>query len=217
MQVHNLSNQNSVLNHFVEELRNIEVQKDRERFRKNIERIGSVMAYEVSKNLSYGAQSTQTPLGKSDSFLLNEQPIIATILRAGIPLQQGISYFFNHADLAYISAFRRYTKGDDFEIVVEYLATPPIQDRILIIADPMLASGLSLELCYKEFLKTGTPKEVHLVCVIASQEGVDHVQKNIKEGHLWVACIDDELDKHGYIVPGLGDAGDLSFGEKIQM
>jgi uracil phosphoribosyltransferase len=217
MEIHNLSKHPSLLNHFVEELRDVEVQKDRERFRKNVERIGSVMAYEISKQLNYAQKSTQTPLGVSTSDLLTEQPIIATILRAGIPLQQGINYFFNQADLAYISAFRRYTEGDKFEVIVEYLATPPIEDRVLIIADPMLASGLSLDLCHKALLNTGKPKEVHIVCVIASQRGVDYVMDNISEGHLWIACIDDELNKHGYIVPGLGDAGDLSFGEKIQM
>lgn len=216
-QLHNLSNKNSILNHFVEELRDIEVQSDRERFRRNLERIGSVMAYEISQVLEYVHNSTQTPLGISESELLKEQPIIATILRAGIPLQAGINHFFNRADLAYISAFRRYTHGDQFEVVVEYLATPPIDDRILIIADPMLASGLSLELCYREFLKRGNPKEVHLVSAIASKAGVEHVQNNIKDAHLWVASIDEELNDHGYIVPGLGDAGDLSFGEKIQM
>jgi uracil phosphoribosyltransferase len=175
------------------------------------------MAYELSQQFHYDQKTTQTPLGVSDAYLLNEQPIIATILRAGIPLQQGISYFFNHADLAYISAFRRYTDGDKFEVIVEYLATPPIEDRILIIADPMLASGLSLELCYKEFLKKGTPKEVHLVTAIASRVGVEHILNTIEGAHLWVASIDEKLNEHGYIVPGLGDAGDLSFGEKIQM
>jgi len=215
MTVHNLSKKNSILNQFVEELRNVEVQNDRERFRKNLERIGNVLAYELSKVLDYAPSKTQTPLGEAQADQIIDVPVIATILRAGLPLQAGINQFFNHADLAYISAFRRYTNEDDFEVIVEYMACPPLAGRVLIIADPMLATGRSLELCYNEFMKLGNPKAVHLVSAIGSDPGVKYVQETIKDATLWIAAIDKDLDQHGYIVPGLGDAGDLSFGEKM--
>lgn len=215
MEIINLSDTNSILNQCVDELRNINVQGDRERFRRNVERAGAMMAYELSKRLNYRPVKTTTPLGESSSDQLVSQPVIATILRAGLPLQQGMNYFFNHADLAYISAYRNYTVGNEFEVIVEYLACPPLNGRTLIITDPMLASGLSLELCYNELIKAGEPEDLHLVSVIASKAGVEHVQRTIGKGTLWVAAIDEELNDHGYIVPGLGDAGDLSFGEKL--
>jgi len=214
--VNNLSSQNSIVSQILKELRDKEVQKDRYRFRKNIERIGMIAAYEISKTLDFVASSTDTPLGISDTIELADQPVIGTVLRAGIPLQHGVNQLFNQADLAYISAYRHQTDGKNFEIKVEYLASPSIENRVLILTDPMLATGQSLVLTYEQFLAQGNPKKVHLVSVIGSEAGVEYVRQNIPNATLWIGCIDKELDANGYIVPGLGDAGDLSFGTKTQ-
>lgn len=213
--IHILSQQSSIVSEFLRELRDKDIQKDRAKFRNNIERIGQIAAYELSKELEYGIQFTQSPLGIAQVKKLKEQPIIATILRAGLPLQKGISDMFDQADLAYISAYRKHTTKTDFNIILEYVATPDINDRVLIICDPMLATGRSLVQTYEAFMERGTPKKVYLVSVIGSQQGVDYVTKNIPNADLWIGVIDEKLDKHGYIVPGLGDAGDLSFGEKL--
>ncbi len=210
------ANQNSIVNQFIHELRDIEIQKDRNKFRNNISRIGEIMAYEISKTMQFVSHNTQTPLAMAKTKVLKEQPVIATVLRAGLPLQAGLNNYFDQADLAYISAYRHYTSPLNFEIVVEYLACPDLTDRILILADPMLASGQSLVLTYEQFIKHGTPKEVHLVSVIGSKVGVDYVNKHLPNAQLWIGVIDDELNDEGYIVPGLGDAGDLSFGKKKQ-
>lgn len=212
----NLSEKNSIVNQILKELRDKEIQQDRYRFRKNIERIGIIAAYEISKQLEYQSTITSTPLGNSDTQELIDQPVIGTVLRAGIPLQHGVNQLFNQADLAYISAYRHQTSANQFEIKVEYLASPSIENRVLILTDPMLATGQSLVLTYEQFLTQGKPKKVHLVSVIGSQEGVDYVKKHIPEATLWIGTIDQDLDQHGYIVPGLGDAGDLSFGTKTQ-
>jgi len=214
--VNNLSSQNSIVSQILKELRDKEVQKDRYRFRKNIERIGMIAAYEISKTLDFVASSTDTPLGISDTIELADQPVIGTVLRAGIPLQHGVNQLFNQADLAYISAYRHQTVGNKFEIKVEYLASPSIENRVLILTDPMLATGQSLVLTYKQFLAQGNPKHVHLVSVIGSVAGVEYVKQHIPNATLWIGCVDEELDENGYIVPGLGDAGDLSFGTKTQ-
>ena len=213
--IHILSQQSSIVSEFLRELRDKDIQKDRAKFRNNIERIGQIAAYELSKEFEYGIQFTQSPLGIAQVKKLKEQPIIATILRAGLPLQKGISDMFDQADLAYISAYRKHTTKTDFNIILEYVATPDINERVLIICDPMLATGRSLVQTYEAFMERGTPKKVYLVSVIGSQQGVDYVTKNIPNADLWIAVIDEKLDKHGYIVPGLGDAGDLSFGEKL--
>lgn len=213
--VHILSKEFSLVNEFLRELRDKDIQQDRARFRKNIERIGQIAAYEISKEMQSNIHFTTTPLGVAQVKKMKEQPIIATILRAGLPLQRGLNEMFDQADLAYISAFRKHTTDTEFEIVLEYVATPDINDRILIICDPMLATGQSLVQTYEAFMKKGTPSKVFLVSVIGSQQGVDYVTSNIPNADLWIGVIDQELDKNGYIVPGLGDAGDLSFGVKL--
>ena len=212
--VHILSKEFSLVSEFLRELRDKEIQQDRARFRKNIERIGQIAAYEISKEMNYDLHFTNTPLGIAQVKKLNEQPVIATILRAGLPLQKGISDMFDQADLAYISAYRKHTNDTEFEIVLEYFATPYINDRIIILCDPMLATGQSLVQTYQAIRKRGIPKKVYLVSVIGSKQGVDYVTKHIPNADLWIGVIDDKLDANGYILPGLGDAGDLSFGVK---
>jgi len=212
--VHILSKEFSLVSEFLRELRDKEIQQDRARFRKNIERIGQIAAYEISKEMNYNLHFTNTPLGIAQVKKLNEQPVIATILRAGLPLQKGISDMFDQADLAYISAYRKHTNDTEFEIVLEYFATPDINDRIIILCDPMLATGQSLVQTYQAIRKRGIPKKVYLVSVIGSKQGVDYVTKHIPNADLWIGVIDDKLDANGYILPGLGDAGDLSFGVK---
>ncbi len=213
--IHVLSKEFSLVSEFLHELRDKDIQQDRARFRKNIERIGQVAAYEISKHMEHDIQFTTTPLGIAQVKKMKEQPIVATILRAGLPLQRGINDMFDQADLAYISAYRKHTSDTEFEIVLEYVATPDINDRILIICDPMLATGQSLVQTYEAFMKKGKPSKVYLVSVLGSQQGVDYVTSKIPNADLWIGVIDQELDKNGYIVPGLGDAGDLSFGTKL--
>lgn len=215
METHILSKELSSVHSIMQALRDVNMQKNRYLFRKNIERLGFILAYELSKTLEYKDTQTTTPLGIAQTKELENQPIIATILRAGIPLQQGASQLFADADLAYISAYRKYTSETDFEVVVEYLATPDLNGRILILTDPMLATGRSLVSSYKEFIKKGSPKSVHILSVLGSKTGIEFVQKEIPEATLWIAEVDEKLDDHGYIIPGLGDAGDLSFGEKV--
>jgi uracil phosphoribosyltransferase len=215
MKVEILSSYNSIVHQILTELRHKSIQKDRYRFRKNIERFGMIAAYEISKYLEYKSTKTTTPLGIADTQQLKEQPVVATVLRAGLPLQTGVNAMFNQADLGYISAYRKHTSETEFEIVVEYLACPNIEGRTLILTDPMLASGRSLALTYEQFLRHGTPKEVHLVSVIGSKPGLEYIQSKIPEATLWIGTIDDTLDERGYIIPGLGDAGDLSFGQKV--
>ncbi len=214
--LNNLSAQNSIVLPILKELRDKNIQKDRYRFRKNIERIGMIAAYEISKVLKYKTTETLTPLGNADTVELKNQPVIATILRAGIPLQNGVNQLFNQADLAYISAYRHSLDSGGFEIKVEYIASPSIENRVLILTDPMLATGQSLVMTYEQFLSQGTPSEVHLVSVIGSKDGVEYVKKHIPNATLWIGGIDETLSADGYIVPGLGDAGDLSFGSKTQ-
>lgn len=216
--VHILSKEFSLISEFLRELRDKDIQQDRARFRKNIERIGQIAAYEISKKMEHDLHFTNTPLGIAKVKKMKEQPILATILRAGLPLQQGLNHMFDQADLAYISAYRKHTDENDyskFEIKLEYVATPDINDRILIISDPMLATGQSLVQTYEAFMKKGSPKKVYLVGVIGSKQGVDFVTKSIPNTDLWIGVVDETLDKNGYIVPGLGDAGDLSFGTKV--
>jgi len=215
MQINLLSNQNSLLHQFIAELRDIEVQKDRMRFRQNIERIGQLMAYEVSKVLAWEEQSIQTPLGRHQSKVLAEQPVLATILRAGLSMHQGVLDCFDKADCAFISAYRKHHDNHTFDIVVEYLACPVIQDRIVLLIDPMLATGQSIELTYQALLKRGNPKQLHILSLIASKAGVSYLQEKLPQATLWIADMDDSLNEDGYIIPGLGDAGDLSYGEKL--
>jgi uracil phosphoribosyltransferase len=216
MQVHLLNQKNSILHQFVSELRDVSIQRDRARFRKNVERIGQIMAYEISKALEWKDVEVTTPLGTHTSSQLMEQPVLATILRAGLSMHQGILSFFDHADCAFISAYRRHQADHSFDIVVEYLACPDIEGKTLLLIDPMLATGQSIELTYQAILKRGKPKAVHIVSLIGSSAGVDYLKQKLPEATtLWLADLDDVLNENGYIVPGLGDAGDLSFGEKI--
>lgn len=212
--VYDLSKQPSVLCHFVAEIRDKNIQQDRMRFRRNLERIGEVCGYEISKLLQYRATVVKTPLGEAEEQLLPEQPVLATILRAGLPLHQGLLNYFDSADNAFISAYRYHHKDHTFEVKVEYASCPPLEGRILILSDPMLATGTSLVLSFKELLKFGNPSEVYVVTAIASEQGVNHVRKHMPRAKIFAAAIDKELTAKAYIVPGLGDAGDLAFGEK---
>lgn len=216
MIIHHIEATHSILNKFIAEIRDSSIQKDALRFRRNIERIGEVLGYELSKNLSYSRTEIQTPLGKKSSFLPNENIVLGSILRAGLPLHQGLLNYFDAAENAFISAYRNHSNNDEnFDIVVEYFASPSIDNKILLLADPMLATGKSLAAVYHAIQKYGNPKEIHLVCVIASSEGIEYIKEFFPENtHLWIAAIDNELNDKGYIVPGLGDAGDLAYGIK---
>ncbi len=218
MHIHNLSKQNSVLNTFISEIRDVTIQKDRMRFRRNIERIGEILGYEMSKVLQYKASEVKTPLGTSKINLITGDIVLCSILRAGIPLHNGLLNYFDTAENAFISAYRHHKENsDDFEIIVEYLACPNLENKILILADPMLATGRSMVTTFEALKPYGKPKEIHLVSTIGAQEGVDYVEKYFDvDTHLWIATVDETLNEKGYIVPGLGDAGDLSFGEKLQ-
>jgi uracil phosphoribosyltransferase len=212
-----LSKNNSLLNHWVAELRDVQVQNDRMRFRRNIERIGEVAAYELSKTLQFKSVEVTTPLGIAPTQLLTEQPVLATILRAGLPLHQGMLNYFDKADNAFISAYRKHHPDGSFEISLEYLSCPNLNGRVLILCDPMLATGASLVETIQAIQKTYTPAQIHIVVTIASQKGIEHVEKELgADTPIWCAAIDPVLNDKSYIVPGLGDAGDLAFGTKMQ-
>ena len=212
-----LSKNNSLLNHWVAELRDVDVQNDRMRFRRNLERIGEVAAYELSKALVYKTVDVTTPLGTASSPLLEKQPVLATILRAGLPLHQGMLNYFDKADNAFISAYRKHHPDGSFEISLEYLSCPDLNGRVLILCDPMLATGASLVETIQAIQKTYTPSQIHIVVTIASQKGIEHVEKELGAAiPIWCAAIDPTLNDKSYIVPGLGDAGDLAFGTKMQ-
>jgi uracil phosphoribosyltransferase len=215
--VHILSDQNSIFNQFVAELRDITIQKDSMRFRRNLERMGEIMSYEISKTLEFQKKETTTPLGIAETSHLVSQPVIATILRAGLPMHIGVLNYFDKAQNAFISAYRRHHKDNTFDIHVEYVSSPSLHDKVLILCDPMIATGASIVLAYKAILSKGTPKHVHIISAISSKEGVDFVKANIptKNFTIWCGAVDEELTAHSYIVPGLGDAGDLAYGEKI--
>jgi uracil phosphoribosyltransferase len=212
-----LSKHHSLLNHWVAELRDVHVQNYRMRFRRNIERIGEVAAYELSKTLRFKSVDVTTPLGIASTSLLEEQPVLGTILRAGLPLHQGMLNYFDKADNAFISAYRKHHPDGSFEISLEYLSCPDLNNRILILCDPMLATGASLVETIQAIQKTYTPAQIHIVVTIASQKGIEHVEKELgAEIPIWCAAIDPILNDKSYIVPGLGDAGDLAFGTKMQ-
>jgi uracil phosphoribosyltransferase len=215
--VHHLSNNHSLLTNWISELRNITVHNDRMRFRRNLERIGEVIAYEMSKEMPHKVVPITTPLGIHQSKLLAEQPVLATILRAGLPLHQGMLNYFDKADNAFISAYRKHHDDGSFEISVEYLSCPDLNDRILIVCDPMLATGASLVQTIQAITKTQKPKEIHIAVAIASVEGIKTVQAALgNDIPIWCGDIDETLNDHSYIIPGLGDAGDLAFGTKMQ-
>lgn len=216
MKVINLGQKNSLLNKFVAQLRDINIQKDSLRFRKNLERIGNIFAYEISQVLESSVKPVTTPLGIAQMNTYDDQIVVATILRAGLPLHEGILNYFDEAQNAFVAAYRKYHKGEDFQIKIEYCSTPDLEGKTLIIADTMLATGSSIEATYKRLLEEGEPKHTHLVCPVCSAYAVEYIQKYLPcdKVTLWVAAIDEELTSRSYIVPGLGDAGDLAFGTK---
>lgn len=213
----NLSQQHSLISNWVSELRDVTIQNDRMRFRRNLERIGEAAAYEISKVLPFKEIEVETPLGTATSKVLASQPVIATILRAGLPLHQGMLNYFDKADNAFISAYRKHHKDGSFEISLDYISCPELEDRILIISDPMLATGSSLVKTIHFLKEEGRPREIHIVAAIACTVGIEYVKREDPSVTIWCGDIDDELTAKGYIVPGLGDAGDLAFGVKVQM
>lgn len=217
MHIKNFSNQNSLMNRFLEEMRSIKLQNDSMRFRRNIERIGEILAYEMSKELIYTEKVIHTPLGEKTIGSMEDNVVVCSILRAGLPMHNGILNYFDHAENCFISAYRHHPDNkDEFEIVVEYLAAPSLEGKTLIIADPMLASGQSMVAVYQALMKLGKPKEIHLMSIIGAEAGLAFVEKEFpQDTKLWIASVDAELNGRGYIIPGLGDAGDLAFGPKI--
>ncbi|MCB0383044.1 MAG: uracil phosphoribosyltransferase [Psychroserpens sp.] len=218
MHIHNLSEEQSILNSFIAEIRDVTIQQDRMRFRRNIERIGEVLGYELSKTLDYKSKTIQTPLGEKPTSIYQNDIVLCSILRAGVPLHNGLLNYFDDAENAFISAYRHHKHNPEtFEIVVEYLACPDLNGKTLILADPMLATGQSMVATFEALKPFGTPKEIHLVSVIGAQAGVDLVNAHFNQSaHLWIATVDEHLNDKGYIIPGLGDAGDLAFGKKLQ-
>lgn len=215
MKVVDFSKSNSVVNKFVAEMRDVNVQNDRMRFRANIERIASVMAYEISRELHYESQDVTTPFGVAEVHVPCEQIVAAAILRAGLPMQQGVLNVFDDAETAFVSAYRKYDADYNFDIHIEYIASPNLDGKTLILCDPMLATGGSMQLAYEALLAKGTPEKLHVVSVIASREALGYLEENLpSDATVWVGAVDEFLDQHKYIIPGLGDAGDLAFGEK---
>ncbi|HYK45911.1 MAG TPA: uracil phosphoribosyltransferase [Parafilimonas sp.] len=216
--VTNLSEQHSLVSNWMSELRSTEIQNDRLRFRRNLERVGQVIAYEISKTLEWKEQEIQTPLGSHNSKVLTEQPVLATILRAGLPLHHGLLSYFDRADNAFISAYRKHHRDGTFQISLEYLSCPSIDDRIVIMCDPMLATGASVVAALRSLQTVGNPSQIHIASAIAATVGIEYVLREFGEKlYIWCGDIDDELTAKGYIVPGLGDAGDLAFGPKTQI
>ena len=216
IEVHNLGLTDSVFNQFMAEMRDATIQQDRMRFRRNLERIGEIMAYEISKTLEYEEEEITTPLGIKEIRTVKEQPVIATILRAGLPFHNGMLNMFDHADNAFIAAYRKYDKNEDFEIKVEYYSSAELDDKVLILCDPMLATGESIVKTLRGLTEEMSPKQIHIAVAVASQEGLDYVQRALSRQPvtIWVGSVDEELTARAYIVPGIGDAGDLANGEK---
>lgn len=215
MKIVNLSEENSILRQFISEIRDITVQKDQMRFRRNIERIGEIMAYEISKELDYAPVKLMTPNSEAVESLPQDKVVLGTILRAGLPLHTGFHNYFDHAENAFVSAYRKYTSENEFDVIVEYLASPRLEGKTLVLVDPMLATGISADLSYRALLTKGTPAKTIFASVIASQQAIDYFIAHFPEDSiLYCAAIDPILNEHAYIVPGLGDAGDLCFGEK---
>ncbi len=217
MIVHDFSNEKSVLNQFILEMRDVSIQKDSMRFRKNIERIGEILCYEMSKTLNYKTELVTTPLGEKEIQVPENDIVVCSILRAALPFHNGIINFFDKAENAFISAYRHHPDGsDNFEVIVKYLAAPSIENKTLILTDPMLATGKTLENVLKAFKSHGSPKQIHILSIIGAKPGIEYIKPIFPENtHLWIAAVDDHLNNRGYILPGLGDAGDLAFGEKL--
>ncbi len=216
MEIINLGLKNSIFNHFIREIRDLNIQKDAMRFRRNIERIGEIFAYEISSKMTYEKNDITTPLGVSSESLMIEKPVLATILRAGLPLHQGLLNYFDSSENCFISAFRKHKRGGDFEIKIEYMSSPDLEGKTIILCDPMLASGNSMILAMESLLSKGNPKHIHVVVAIASSEGIQYFKENLPFMNctLWLGAEDKEMTAQSYIVPGLGDAGDLAFGKK---
>jgi uracil phosphoribosyltransferase len=212
----NLSEQHSLISNWVSELRNVDVQNDRMRFRRNLERIAEVIGYEISKKMEWEEKEITTPLGISTSMVLKQQPVLATILRAGLAMHNGLLNYFDKADNAFISAYRKHNPDGSFDISLEYMSCPEIEGRVVIISDPMIATGSSLVKSIQYLKEEGTIKELHIVCAIACTVGIEYVKREVPKATIWCGDIDDEITAKGYIVPGLGDAGDLAFGAKLQ-
>lgn len=217
MEIHHLQENHSIVNNFISEIRDVEIQKDSMRFRRNIERIGEVLALEMSKTFEFVSKEITTPLGTKRMEITSSDVVICSVLRAGLPMHQGFLNYFDKAENSFISAFRHHPNNDaSFEIVTEYIATPSLENKTLVIVDPMLATGKSLVSVLEVLKKYGSPKDIHIACVIAARDGVEYVTRNFpKNSTLWIAALDEELNDRGYIVPGLGDAGDLSYGSKL--
>lgn len=217
MEIINLSTQNSILGRFVSEIRDVNIQNDRLRFRKNLERIGEIMSYEISKTLTFAEHDVQTPLGIAPSFLHTDELVIGTILRAGLGFHHGFLNYFDYAENAFVSAYRKYRENhQSFHVSIEYIASPRLDNKVLLLTDPMLATGESMELSYHALLTKGTPRHIHIATIIASQQAVDYCKEKFPDANttIWAAAIDPTLNAESYIVPGLGDAGDLAYGEK---
>ena len=216
MKVVNFAEKNSLISQYMTELRDVNIQKDMLRFRRNLERIGEIMAYEISKTLDYDTVDTLTPLAMAKSEVIATQVVLATIFRAGVPFHQGFLNYLDHAENAFVSAYRKYKEKENFDVCIEYLASPRIDGKTLILADPMLATGASMELSYRALLTKGTPAQIHVAPVIASHQAVDYVAEHFPSDRttIWIGAIDKEINSHSYIVPGLGDAGDLAYGTK---
>ncbi|MFN5334134.1 MAG: uracil phosphoribosyltransferase [Bacteroidota bacterium] len=212
----NLSEHHSLVSNWVGELRDTQIQTDRMRFRRNLERIGEVAAYEISKSMEWKEKEITTPLGTAVVKMLAQQPVLGTILRAGMPMHQGLLNYFDQADNAFISAYRKHHRDGSFEISLEYVSCPNLENRVLILADPMLATGSSLVKTIQHMRDEGIPSEIHIVCAIACAVGIEYVHRNEPKVKIWCGAIDEELTAKSYIVPGLGDAGDLAYGTKIQ-
>ncbi len=215
MKITHLCENNSLLNHFIREIRDVNIQKDPMRFRKNIERIGEIMAYEISKSFTFESIDVQTPLGTAPTMVPTDKVVIASVLRAGLAIHNAMLTFFDTAENCFISAYRKYKTDDSFEVCIEYIASPSVEGKTLILCDPMLATGTSMRLAYEAALTRGTPSRVIICSIIGSQQGVDFIKKSIPNAALYIATIDPILNEHAYIVPGLGDLGDLAYGEKL--
>ena len=214
--VHNLSKGHSLVSNWISELRNVDIQQDRLRFRRNLERIAEVIGYEISKEMEVENKLVTTPMGSVTCEVLKEQPVLATILRAGLAMHNGLLNYFDRADNAFLSAYRKHNADGTFEIALEYMSCPPIDGRIVIVSDPMLATGASLVKAIQFIKDAGNIKTLHVVCAIAATKGIETLQAAIPEATIWCGAIDDELSAKGYIIPGLGDAGDLAYGAKMQ-
>ncbi len=215
MKVYNFAETPSLMSQYLLEMRSTDIHSDPMRFRRNLQRTGEIMAYEISKTLKYRKETVATPLGKADCDVVAEPIVLGTIFRAGVPFHQGFLDFFDRAENAFVSAYRKYKEKESFDVFIEYLASPRLEGKTLILCDPMLATGASMELSYRALLTKGTPDSVHIASVIASRKAVDYLQGIMPaDSTLWVGVIDDEINAHSYIVPGLGDAGDLAYGIK---